>query len=126
MDHSHRALMLLHKGTGRTAISLSIETIGTDLLVNLFNSQAHIGAVAVAEFSAAENRASTSIITRFGHKDDQIAGAAAHALCKHLRKPVCVIAGIHLDNITQEEIELIVQNCNAAVDEFIKIVAEQR
>jgi hypothetical protein len=111
--------MLLHKGTGRTAISLSVQTIGTDLLVNLFNSQAHIGAVAVAEFSTAENRASTSIITRFGHKDNLVAGAAAHALCKHLKKPVCVIAGIHLDDITKDEIEQIVQNCEAAVEEFL-------
>jgi gallate decarboxylase subunit D len=119
MEKALKTPMELNKGTGRTAIFLSVQTIGTDLLVSLFNAQAHIGAVAVAEFSAAENRASTSIITRLGHKDDHIARSAAHKLCKHLRKPVCVIAGIHLDNITQEEIEQIVQNCAAAVDEFL-------
>jgi gallate decarboxylase subunit D len=111
--------MLLHKGTGRTVISLSVQTIGTDILAIINNAQAHIGAVAVAEFSSAENRASTSIITRFGHKDDQIAGSAAHAICKCLQKPVCVIAGIHLDDITKEEIEQIVQNCADAVKEFL-------
>ena len=110
--------VLLNEGKGRTRVSLSAQWIGKDLIVCLFNKQGHLGAVAVADFSIEENRASTSVITRLGHKDDSIAYYAAYKLCKELRIPVCTIAGIHLDNITEEEIAQISQNCDALVERF--------
>lgn len=110
--------MLFTKGAGRTKVSLSTQTIGNDLIVCIFNEQGHLGAVAVAEYSQKEGRASTSVITRPGHRDDVIAREAAYKLCKSLKRPVCVIAGIHLDSITADEIADIVQNCAALVDEF--------
>jgi gallate decarboxylase subunit D len=106
----------LNAGKGRTRVHLSTDWIGEDLIVRLFNKQGHIGAVAVADYSYPENRASTSVITRFGHKDDPIAYAAAYQLCKNLKKPVCAIAGIHVDNITEAEITEIVRNCEALVE----------
>jgi gallate decarboxylase subunit D len=110
--------LLLNEGKGRTKVSLSAQWIGKDLIVCLFNKQGHLGAVAVAEFSKEEKRASTSVITRLGHKDDSIAYYAAYNLSKRLRQPVCAIAGIHLDNITEEEIVQISQNCETLVDRF--------
>jgi gallate decarboxylase subunit D len=110
--------VLLNKDKGRTRVSLSAQWIGNDLIVCLFNKQAHLGAVAVSEFSDAENRASTSVITRLGHKDDSIAYYAAYKLCKALKMPVCAIAGIHLDNITEEEIAQISKNCDDLVDKL--------
>jgi gallate decarboxylase subunit D len=110
--------VLLNEGKGRTRVSLSAQWIGKDLIVCLFNKQGHLGAVAVADFSNEEKRASTSVITRLGHKDDSIAYYAAYELCKRLRKPVCAIAGIHLDNITEEEIAQISQNCDTLVFRF--------
>jgi hypothetical protein len=110
--------ILLSAGKGRTKISLSTHWIGEDLIVFLFNKQGHIGAVAVADYSRAENRASTSIITRLGHKDDPIAYAAAYKLSKRLQQPICAIAGIHVDDITEEEISEIVRNCETLVDKL--------
>ncbi len=110
----------LSEGTGRTRVELTTHTIGNDLIVCLFNDQGHIGAVALAEFNHQEKRASTSVVTRFGHKDDLIAYNAAHHLCRHLKKPVCAIAGIHLDNITEEEIAGIKRNCDALVEKLIR------
>jgi hypothetical protein len=110
--------LLLHEGDGRTRISLSNHSIGNDLIVCIFNDCGHIGAVAVAEFCHEEDRASTSVITRFGHKEDAVASRAAHQLCKALKKPVCAIAGIHLDRITDEEIAAIKRNCDTLVEKF--------
>jgi gallate decarboxylase subunit D len=110
--------ILLSQGKGRTKVNLSADWIGSDLIVCLFNKQGHIGAVAVADYSQSEDRASTSIITRLGHKDDPIAYAAAYKLCKHLQRPVCAIAGIHVDAITEAEIADIVQNCEALVEKL--------
>ena len=104
--------ILIHEGEGRTRVSLNTHWIGEDLIVYIFNKFAHIGAVAVSDYCDKEDRASTSVITRFGHKEDSIASNTAHIICKALKRPVCAIAGIHLENITGDEIAQIIQNCN--------------
>ena len=113
----------LHEGTGRTRVCFSAHSIGGDLIVRLYNEQEHIGAVALSEYHPGEKRASTSVITRFGHKDDSVAYAAAHKICKSLHKPVCAIAGIHLDAITEAEIKQITANCNRLIDRYVESVA---
>lgn len=118
-------LVSLSEGAGRTRVSLSTKLIGNDLVVYLFNEHGHLGAVALAEYSHEENRASTSVITRLGHKDDVVAYGAAQKLCKLLKKPVCAIAGIHLDDITEEEITRITRNCERLVDRLSSVVHEQ-
>jgi gallate decarboxylase subunit D len=117
--------ILLSEGAGRTRVSLTTHSIGNDLVVCLFNEQGHLGAVAVADYSHEEKRASTSVITRLGHKDDVVAGNAARRLCKHLKKPVCAIAGIHLDDITEEEIAHITKNCDRLADRLLLVVRGQ-
>jgi DNA-binding MarR family transcriptional regulator len=106
---------LFHEGEGRTRVSMSVNRIGEDLIVCLFNEAGHIGATAIADFSEKENRASVSVITLPGHREDMLASDAARRLCKIVRKPVCVIAGIHLDGITKEEIAIILENCEKLI-----------
>ena len=118
--------VLLTEGAGRTKVCLSIQWIGKDLIICLFNESGHIGAVSVADYCQAEDRASTSVITRFGHKDDSVACHVAHALCKRLKKPVCAIVGIHVDNITGEEISQIILNCDTLVEKFVNSAIEPR
>jgi gallate decarboxylase subunit D len=118
--------ILLNAGRGRTKVSLSAQWIGNDLIVYLFNGQGHLGAVAVADFCHTENRASTSIITRLGHKDDAVAGSAARKLCRKFKKPICAIAGIHVNGITEEEIARIVRNCDALVERLSNLSAVTR
>jgi len=107
------------RGEGRTKVTLSAHYIGSDLTIYIYNRQAHIGAVAVGEYDHKKRRASTSVITRLGHKDDLVAQKAAHSISKSTKKPVCVIAGIHLDNITEAEITELLENTNSLVEEFI-------
>jgi hypothetical protein len=111
--------LLLTEGVGRTQVSLSAQWIGKNLIICLFNDCGHIGAVAVADYCHEEDRASASVITRLGHKDDSVACRAACALCKRLKEPVCAIVGIHVDNIASEEIAQITQNCDALVEKFV-------
>ena len=110
----------LTSGEGRTKVSLSAHYMGNDLVVFLYNDNAHIGAIAVSEYDHKEKRASTSVITRLGHKDDAIAQKAAYAISKSTKRPVCVIAGVHLDNITGEEVDKLLENAGLMVEEFIK------
>lgn len=113
----------IHEGSGRTEVFLSARGVGEDLLVRLFNGEEHVGAVALSEYHGGAQRASTSVLTRFGHKDDIIAYTASYEICRRLRKTVCVIAGIHLDNITKEEISRIRANCDRLVERYLEAVA---
>lgn len=107
------------RGEGRTEVRLLAYNMGNDLAVTIYNKNAHIGSVAVGEYDHREKRASVSVITRLGHKDDAIAYRAAYLISKATRKPVCVLAGVHLDDITREEIEKLVGNALITVEEFI-------
>lgn len=102
-------------GKGRTKVSLSVQHLGSELIVYIYNENAHIGALALGEYDHKEERTSCSIITRLGHKDDVIAQEAAHSISKHTKKPVCVVAGIHVDKITKNEIDRILENVKSLI-----------
>jgi gallate decarboxylase subunit D len=107
-------------GKGRTAITLQGDSFGNDVIVRICNENTHIGAVAIGEYDKLHQRASVSVHTRLGHKDDAIAQKAAYTIAKSLKKPVCVIAGVHIDDITPEEIKQVLDNAETAVNEFIR------
>ena len=105
----------LSRGEGRTRIELLAQYFGSDLIVCIYNENAHLGAVAVGEYNHEEGRASSSVITRSGHRDDEIAKRQAHLIARHTQKAVCVIAGIHLDNIIKKEIDEILSQADGLV-----------
>lgn len=107
------------QGRGRTRVNLFAHYIGSNLVVCIYNENAHLGAAAVGEYDHKEGRASSSVITLLGHRDDEIAKKQAHLIARHTRKPVCVIAGIHLDDITQDEIAKILDEVDKMVSGFI-------
>ena len=110
----------LTRGEGRIRVSLRAQEMGENLVVCIFNENAHIGAVAVGEYDHKEERASTSVITRLGHKDDVIAQKAAYLISRHIKGPSCVIAGVHLNGITEEEIQKLLENTDSLVEDFVK------
>ena len=109
----------LTAGDGRTRVSLLAQNLGRDIVVSIYNENAHIGAGAVGEYDDGKGRASTSIITRSGHKDDAIALKAAYLISRHTGRPSCVVAGVHVDNITGEEIQQILEHAEALVRDFL-------
>jgi len=106
-------------GEGRARACLSAHYLGDNLIVCIFNENAHIGAVAVGEYDQKEKRTSASVITRMGHKDDIVAQRAAHSISKFIKRAVCVVVGIHVDKITKGEIADILENTDRLVDEFL-------
>jgi len=85
----------------------------------------HVGAVALAipriSLTGRGRSASVSILTVPGHKDDELARPAALKLAASLNCPVTVIAGVHIDDITLQEIGLVRDNATRAVSGIIKI-----
>jgi hypothetical protein len=116
----------LTRGKGRARVNVAVDSLGSDLVVRIYNQNAHIGAVAIGDYDYEHERASVSVITRLGHKDDALAREAAYLLSKSIRRPVCVIAGVHLDNITGEEIDEILASTRTAISEIINAYTQQK
>lgn len=114
------------QGRGRTKVNLLAHYMGTNLVVCIYNDNAHLGAAAVGEYDHEEGRASSSVITLRGHRDDEVAKKQAHVIARHTRKPVCVIAGIHLDDITQDEIAKILDEVDKMVLRFLDRISPPR
>ena len=116
----------INEGLGKTNVTLSIVYMGNDIVVTIFNENAHIGAVALAEYSFNEQRTSVSVVTRLGHKDDVIAQKTAHAITKETRKPSCVIAGIHVDEINESEILEIEHNSDILISRLMEFLTDEK
>jgi hypothetical protein len=114
------------KGEGRARVDVTVNSMGSDLVVRIYNQDAHIGAVAIGDYDYEHERASVSVVTRLGHKDDALAGEAAYLLSKSIRRPVCVIAGVHVDNITKDETDKILVNTRIAISEIINACSQQK
>jgi hypothetical protein len=105
---------LLSNSSGRLSIAMRAVDIGDDLLVTITGGEGHIGAAAVG-INVGE-LATSSVITVPSHREDRVAKSAAEKLAKALNRSVVVVAGIHYDNITKEEIDETLRLC----DELVK------
>lgn len=108
---------LLSNTSGRLSIALKAIDVGGDLLVTITGGRAHIGAVAAGVTFG--GLASSSVITVPAHRDDRVAKDAAEKLAKALDRSVVVVAGIHYDDMTKEEIGETLRLC----DELVRALA---
>jgi hypothetical protein len=104
----------LSNSWGRIAVSLKAVDIGNDLLVTITGGTVHIGAAAVGIKTG--GIATSSVITVPEHREDRIVKDAAEKLAKILDKSVVVVAGVHYDNMTPEEIADTLQLCDEMVN----------
>jgi hypothetical protein len=109
---------------GRFGLHARVSLLGSDLLVVLSGGSAHIGAVAMAQPrpSLADPRrtaATSSVYTYVGHKEDAVAKTMAEKLARQLNKKVVVVAGIHWDDLRDEEIEIIVKLCHGITEDVM-------
>lgn len=89
----------LRKQKGRIEISLAIFFIGQDILAHLSGGDSHLGAMALAAPGQIVNSC-----TLPGHKETEIASSVASLLADGLNARVAVVAGIHYDGASREEI----------------------
>lgn len=92
-------------------IETSIMKMGADYVICVQNENGHIGSVVVANPYQKDGKvhATLSTINKLGHKDDAIAKIFAKELCEFFDATVTCICGIHLDNISLDEIEEVYQ-----------------
>lgn len=101
------------KSRGRLSILTVLVPMGNDLCVVIIGGEVpHIGAIAIAQARKSlkdPNRlsATTSVLTLLGHKEDEIVRSVAHKLAKLTGHNILVSCGIHVDNITESELEFV-------------------
>ena len=111
---------------GQYDLSASIRQIGRDLLVAVWGGEKpHIGAVAMAQprpsLRDPEVTSSTaSVFAYVGHKEEELAKAAAEILAATLKTNVVVTAGIHWDNLPPEGIQRVIENSNILVEMILE------
>lgn len=89
--------------------------IGKDILVILSGGDVpHIGAIAGGSESF-----DLQTITFPDHKEDVVVNQMADAIRKVAKGNVCIIGGIHVDNISNNQIMLVVEMCKVLTERVI-------
>jgi gallate decarboxylase subunit D len=106
--------------------------IGDDLLVSIWGgTHPHIGAVALAVSrpSLEDPRvtsATSSVLTRIGHKEDEIVKKVSEDLSAALKTTVVVAAGIHWEGLSEDGIETVRSVCGALVRDLVLRASERK
>jgi gallate decarboxylase subunit D len=115
-------------GTGETTVICSFELIGEDLLISVTGgTHHHIGAIALGVPRPSlkldgTGSATVSILALTGHKDDEVARRLAHEIAARLQRTTIVVAGLHIDNATPEQIKSFVANAGRVTGEVCRLV----
>lgn len=115
----------LAQGEGKFRVQCDAVEIGSDLVVKVYGGdKPHVGAVAIGipRPSLADGEqisASVSVFTLTGHKEDELAKILAGKIAAALNRVTVLTAGIHIDNITPEEIRVFEKNAVSAVEGLI-------
>ncbi len=112
-------LQPIKQNVGRAELVLEQKQIGSDYVLTLTGGKEHVGAVAVGLFDEKSARASASVITLPGHRDEGIALDGARRVSAVTKAATVFIVGIHLDNITKGEIDKIIAASKQMTDKFI-------
>lgn len=102
---------MLTSGEGKYKVWLKQEKIGDNLLFILGGGQkSHIGGVVICEPGKAAHA-----IRLEGHFDDIVLKPIAETACKKYNTKVVAVGGVHVDNASKQEIDLLVENCRAFI-----------
>lgn len=122
--------LVAQAGDGDLAVTLRVmDTGGEGLSAFLYGGTLpHVGGSALASPGARIRGEALSscdlwVQTVPGHKDSEAAKGCAHRLCLASGQPVCVCAGIHVDNATPEQLRALVDNCEKVTDQMVALLS---
>ncbi|QHA00983.1 hypothetical protein [Dehalobacter restrictus] len=102
----------------KLALSYEISVIGHDILISVTGGKQHIGSVAVG------NCGMVTTYTAEGHRDDALAEPLAQEVSRALQCVCLVSAGFHQDNLTKEEIAMVLKNHQQGMQAVMKYLKE--
>ncbi len=107
---------MISVGEGRYIVSLKCHKLGQDRLVIITGGEEkHIGSATLIE-----EKGYLQTISKKGHKDHIISERMANIIYDRTGKDLLVVCGIHIDDASKEEIDILVHNAQACVDIFLK------
>jgi hypothetical protein len=121
----------INTNEGEYDLTASVRLIGRDVLVAIWGGEKpHIGAVATAQprpslKDPSLTSATASVFCYVGHKEDELAKAAAEILAAAFKTNVVVTAGIHWNRIKEEGIQRIIRNGEILVDLIVDRISAE-
>ena len=107
--------MIVSAGAGRYAVSLRYYSVGKDRLIVITDAkEGHIGAITLAENNSLQT------ICKSGHRDSVVSNSVVRTIHERLGEDVTVVCGIHIDNATKEEIEILVANAQKCAIRYLE------
>jgi hypothetical protein len=102
---------MITSGEGKYKVFVEEIKNGDDLIYILGGGQrSHIGGVVICE----PGKKPHSIRLK-GHYDDIVLLPIAEAACKKYNTKVVAVGGVHVDNASKKEIDILVKNCKDLV-----------
>lgn len=114
-----------------TEIVLEASFIGEDLVIHLYGGEKpHIGTVVLAQPRSSlcndgRMSATSSILNIAGHKDEFVCRKLAEKAAAELQTNVVCTGGIHVDNITSEQIQRVMDSIGHLSDYLIQHVGSK-
>jgi hypothetical protein len=103
--------MMLTSGKGKYKVWLNQKRIGENLLFILGGGEkSHIGGIVVCDPGK-----KPQIIRLEGHFDDIVLKPIAEQACKKYKTTIVAVGGVHVDNATKKEIDLLLKNCRVLI-----------
>jgi len=118
--------MEIHYGEGKYSVTLLATATGNGFIIQLLGGeQPHVGAVILSIprpslADPAKTSCNSTVVPMLGHKDDELARPVAEEIARRCNQPVVLVAGVHVDNASTEDIKKLVSNCLKAVQMFLK------
>jgi gallate decarboxylase subunit D len=102
---------------GRFRIVAAVHEIGPDILIAIWGgNRPHIGAIGMAQARQSlrdeeKTAATSSVFTLLGHKEDLIVKPLSEEITRRFGRNSVVLAGIHWDNLADDEIRTAEKLC---------------
>jgi len=108
-------------GSRPTQVACEYQFLGNDILIIITGgTHPHAGALAIGEprhsmSQEDKTSATVSVLTRTGHKDDEIARSVAYEIASFFNRYTIVVAGLHIDQASSSEIDALLHNTQVLV-----------
>ncbi len=112
---------MISVGEGRYTVTLKCHKIGKDRLVIITGGEEeHIGSATLIE-----SKGHLQTMIKKGHKDHIVSEKMANIIYDTIEKDLLVVCGIHIDDASKEEIDILVDNAQACVDRLLSQLAKR-
>ena len=118
-------------GEGRHRVCLMVHFTGDGLVCQLYGGDnPHVGAVVLTVprpslQDPGRISCNSSVLPLLGHKEDELAKPLAEGVAVHFNQPVVLVAGIHVDYASEEDIYQLVANCQEVLGQLLRRCPEE-